>query len=1793
ATLTVDRKASFGFDSNYMAYIGWNLERTVGSANRLAALGKGKDRSYDITGNMIAGIETDNINMPSNGDVTFIGKGRGYYSHVSASQKSYATIFDVETAVDFFAQTVEVNSTNTMRCGDKTDMSSCATAKNSLDFSTQETFIYITNNKVGFRGDVSLIADSSFTGTIDARFYGGRAQELGSIFAMRDETGGYYYGAFGGEREGVESPSVFNTTIGNETVTVAEETEIDTAIGENDASYTSLTAVSDAAGETVFTVKGLSAYKNDTTDYIRAPNRDWDKADKAQVIGLTRISGSAASLTFDEGNISAVTAYTDVGKVAATADRSKEFFGFVSHYMAYVSWNNEREYSDLNGNSPLLTDTTYTHTGVMLAGVETADEDIASTNTVPFEGKGRGTYNSGSATENDETIFDILATVDFSAKNVTISSSNTCKAIADADCGDNGADRLDSLNITSEILSFVGGNGAVNNMSGNVTTEDANNNTVLSGTLDARFYGDTGGELGGVFALVGNDDSYYYGVFGGLRSGSVGPIQLTDAIDTALSVTLPDGVTAPKIPDDTSSNPYESLTAIATDATDSSKINVVMNGLSVYQDDTTLYNRGNTSKTWAQADRAQTIKIARLAGAAASLTFGSDNNIDVTLYTDDADINDDATITVDRSDMFGFASNDMAYISWNLTKSASTLNDESAVSTDNVFDIKGDMIAGIKTENGNILRFGATKFTGEGRGTYGVIANNVLTSYETIFEVTASVNFVDRDVTISSSQVCEVVAAADCGIARSVSLEFTTDAIAYTGNSISGDVALIENNQFSGTLDARFYGYIGREFGGTFALTNSSSYYYGAFGANRETLLNIALDSLNIAAPLSATIPNGVASAVASDSDDNEYASLFNAITDENGDDRTFTMNALAVSAIDITDYVRAPSQDWDASDRDKDVTLAMIENSLASLTINGSGQLSVASIYLNDNISYTANASSLNKTTLSGNINNFSDFTTDTQIIDISRDVDLFGFESTDMVYIDWEITEALPMAGTKTNQEQRHGMMIAGIESDFANIPTVTEVDFTGKGRGYYENIATDTGFDITFDITASVNFATDRVTISSDNTCEVVVNAACGVGGANRKAGLDFTTEEITYYINEISGDATADGIGADNLTGKLDARFYGDGGHKLGGIFALNNGGGNLDSSEYYYGAFGTQRINPITQFNFNKILASESGPKTTIDFLINNQTDHASLYAVAIADGSNSFTINGLAVYQSNHIDYARVPNKNWGDASTDTDQEITIGRLGDSGATIIFDEDGDISGIATYLSINPYIATNIYTATVTSPASSSDVVAQNIDEDSTPDDATSGVMNLHRGESFFGFNSYYMSYIDWQVTRKFADLGDGTIDRSYDYSGAMLAGIKTDTIPPAGTFDFTGKGRGSYGSFDADNILTSYDTVFDVTANVDFASKTLVISSDGTCRADDCQNQPLSNLDFTTPTDALNKLSFADGDDAVNNISASITVNALSGTLDARFYGGAAQELGGTFALTGTNNSYYYGAFGTQRIDHASLADVATIHADTPVETNDPDTTGINKNDLTGFNDASRAGTTGNALPTTSTVLLTQYNDKKITTEKITGAVAEFDFAAIDIYGKIKFNRLKFYFSDKKYNLDPPFYWQYDYEAVGEVGNVTADNGAIPDELRIIRKDLTDYMALVSWKLNKNTYDAYGYTITGWETEGSDIPTTGIVNFTGKGEGHYYSASDDDATYFDVILTVNFNNNNVSLISTNTCNNAIANDCKQAINQRPHLDFTGILSYSAGMNEITGDVATVGDGYTNLTGTAD
>ncbi len=2138
ATLTVDRTEIFGFadnqgnalESNYMAYIGWNFERTQGDPNRLSSLSSDKDTAYSINGSMIAGIETASANIPSNGKVEFIGKGRGFYSHVDKGTASHATIFDVTTDVDFVAKTVDVNSKNTMRCSDKNKASSCTTALNGLNFGTTETFIYIIGDAVGFRGDVSLKANKTFTGTIDARFYGGRAQELGSTFAMRDETGGYYYGAFGGEREGVEASPLLDATIADETITLPNDViaplipiDITTA-----NPYENLTAIAGTDKRVV--LNALSVYQDNTTQYIRTLNRDWaTDADKVTTTSIVRLAGSAASLVFAGDNqgatLYAKEIYTN-DDATIIVDRST-IFGFGSSYMAYISWDDiDNEFDNDNTG---LTGEVVDISGKMLAGIETNDMNIPLTGEVSFNGKGRGTY--GNVTTSEDTVFDITAEVDFVGKNVTtISSKNTCKAFDGAKCGVGGSDRLDFLNFTSAILSYADtDNATVNHISGAVHADG------LAGTVDARFYGGATEEFGGTFAL--NDSSnYYYGVFGALRGGIAAstifdnnivdetvmlPADVTistgnnllnntndgdivtlkvlsfyqnDSTDytraenrdwgtaderkttsvvrmlgSAASLSFDgggniSGVTAylkdsthtadpSKVKrgtdffgfdsnymayiswdidnhfdddseglkarvvdssgamlagiettnlldntagtvefkgrgqgaygdadddyatifdvtasvnfvdnnitiytentcqaDDCTKQPENSLnfntgaigfadnsiskrnlnvkgmdgaldarfygektrefggtfgfasnlsyyygafgaerdgvvapitlttfnpnganvstinTAIAannpsfnslTDVVDAGDGNAfTMRALSAYEYDNTTYTRVSNNKEWSsKADKAQSIYIVGLSGAGASLTFGGDGNISgATAYLNGITYTT-ADLTVDRSTIFGFASHNMAYISWNLQKAESALDNESDYLYDFIFDDAGMMLAGVETAEtvydmdgdveteGKILTFAAAEFTGKGKGTYGTVTNNVLTGYNTIFDVTASVDFEGRAVTIRSENTCEAVTNPDCtdnGVNRQDFLDLSTSALSFVSapdiygdsvavNSISGDVALDSSNIFKGTLDARFYGYAGREFGGTFSLANASSYYYGAFGAKRETVYKFALDDAKIAAP---------------DRRDAQFTldapdvSLHHAINDASAtEDREFTMNALVVSANNYTDYARAPGEAWETSNRNKKFSLGRVAGSHISLTIDEDGKLSymvareLGSGSLTDDGKGDQTLSAVDR----------NETNTSLDIINISRREEIFGFVMTDMVYIDWNRSNKLLAIGDPETEAfigGNHGMMIAGIETDYAQMPTANAVvtysdddeeddydigndhyaiavKFTGKGRGYYANLKTETGFHTIFDVTAHVDFVSEYITIDSGaplKCTDVNDSSTCSASGLTGFYAID----DIYYNANDISVD-----IALENdyqFQGTLDARFYGDGAHKFAGTFAMSDS----DNTRYYYGAFGAQRETAIEEFNFDKTLAEESGPKSTLDYLTVNQTPHESLHAVAVADGKNGFTTKALAVYQSNHKDYARVPNKAWDDASTDKDHNINLGKLSGAGATIVFDENGNISGFATYLSSNPYIATNIYTITVENPVSNSDVVSQNITDTDTPDDTSTGVMNLYRGESFFGFNSEYMAYIDWRVTRTFADLGDDTIDRSYDYSGAMIAGIETTDTKlsnnSSGIVNFKGRGRGSYYNT---NTGIGEQTIFDVTAKLDFGNKNVTINSANTIACADFSNIGTCGIsdigEFSTGI-----ISYRDNlmysHSAHNNISGAVKANigaaTLTGTLDAHFYGNkggiGSNEIGGTFTMS-NEAYYYYGVFGAEGL-YVNVNNIdSTVSTDEEFTQNSTTMTApikdnLNINGLTSFNDDARKGKNNNAFKVSTFTTMKANDNQTMDINKFSDAVVSVDFLGGGGYDDGYMGDFRLYFDDKKYDTtmqDSSKRWRntnYVYVAYPsdiDTHQIMLDRSVGERNFgAAFRPGFTpDYMAKVGFFTPSGYRETIGFGIIGFETAANNMPMASSAVFAGRGRGHYMDNGGQVNTYFDVAVNVDFNMRDIEFFAINTCSDDSFLFCRQGAHSEKHyLDMIANLSYTASNNTISGGITTAGGGLNEtLTGTID
>ncbi|MCH9843930.1 MAG: transferrin-binding protein-like solute binding protein, partial [Alphaproteobacteria bacterium] len=1715
ASLTVDRSAAFfNFDANYMTHIGWYVEqgiRDYADANIL-------ERSYIITGSMIAGIETQADTLPSsNQQISFMGKGRGYYNYIQNEEVLRdATIFDVSAIVDFSTRSLTVSSSNSCRMAAG---SACKTADN-LNFiaPTLSYAIDVDNIIGGISGNVSLISDSSVLGVLDARFYGARARELGGTFALHGEASSvYYYGAFGAERGGIVTPFLSaDYGIDSRQVSGDESQNITDSMRANGAYDT--VGLASQGGVSIFTMRGLSVYRDDITIYERAPTRDWGTADTVQTIDMVRLSGGATSLGFNAaGNISSVVAYLngdvyradnfnavsntvvfapitkdyeDANVARIVVDRSANFFGFnaPSNYMTYVSWNLARSDADLNVDASGLNDRIYNKSGNMIAGLQTPDTTgdgfLSTDRTANFVGKGRGSYSNanGNIRHQYATSFDVEADVNFRDGSIDLAIDNTCEA---SNCFGN---RLAYLDFATAI--------SYNTNINNISKENISIGNGLTGSLDVRFYGPTALEFGGSFIFSGGDvHDYYYGGFGAGRGAIIerpafAPYIYEEYLGYESAVSIVD-----KIED----NEYDSLTAAA-DTTNS----LTMNALAVYRNDTVTYSEHSKGTEWNKGVISQTLYTANVLNPAASLTFDGNGGISAGViylanqtYEVGADgiitsgVGADArtqTLSVDRSkEFFGLtgASNYMAYISWDISKTYADLDTDSVAEEAIIYDIDGSMLAGLETNNiPTATSTGTVPFNGKGRGSYGSLEAR----YDTEFDVTATVNFNASNVQLTIDET--VCSSDDCSGFNASMLDFHTDTIPYTGNNISSAVTA---GGFVGRLDARFYGGNAREFGGTFAMLDRDEnampirdaddkiigwednglYYYGAFGSER-------LQGIVTPFIFDAEIKDGLA--VGGSIISTGYGSLY--AVAEASDGTAFTMGGLSVYQDNETVYRRAPNRAWSTKDETRTASLTRLNGATVSLTFDGS----------NSTPSVVAYADA-----------EYSDATVD-------RSSGFFGFDSDYMAYINWgatqqaNITGASPSDALTQNSYRGNGMMLAGIDTANDRIPLAATIDFTGKGRGTYADAINDSSYETIFDVTASVDFGRNEVTISSSDTCKAsdCMNAT--------ESGLDFSTATLSYRGNNISADANADGIGAGALSGQLDARFYGDVAWEFGGSFAMRD----VSNQSYYYGVFGAQRSG-IDVVIFDDNIANE---RVSVAQTNNINTQFlANQSYVSLSDiRDDSFTMRGLSVYTADQTDSTRAPSHQLTEG--DSVQTISIARLRGGAASLTFDGDGAVSGVTAYA------------------------------------DADYGNATADRSSDFFGFDSNYMAYISWNVANQ--PDANALTNRVTAINGNMLVGVESNTLPSAGSAEFHGKGRGNYG--DSSDKDEAYETIFDILAIVNFTASNVTFTSSNSCKnidgadCDDGGADRVDRLNFSTGT-----LSYTG-----NDITGIVNAGTLKGTLDARFYGTgneAAQELGGTFAVV-DSTSYYYGAFGAQLFDDFEPRNFITFSAVETVTAPHSQIISVGDQPLTAAadktvilqglsvakNDNSNYARQTNGVGWTETAKL--KIDRRITTSRITSSAVALIF---DENGAIS---------------GVTAYADADYS------NATADRSAI------FGFD-SDYMAYISWGSTKtelgdgikdSIYDIDGMMLAGVET-GASLFSAGRVVFNGKGGGTYGDAT-SYGTDFDVTANVDFGDSNVTISSSNT---ACTSNCG-SVAVPTYLNFTtAAISYTG--NNISGAVS--------------
>ena len=139
--------------------------------------------------------------------------------------------------------------------------------------------------------------------------------------------------------------------------------------------------------------------------------------------------------------------------------------------------------------------------------------------------------------------------------------------------------------------------------------------------------------------------------------------------------------------------------------------------------------------------------------------------------------------------------------------------------------------------------------------------------------------------------------------------------------------------------------------------------------------------------------------------------------------------------------------------------------------------------------------------------------------------------------------------------------------------------------------------------------------------------------------------------------------------------------------------------------------------------------------------------------------------------------------------------------------------------------------------------------------------------------------------------------------------GAETAGAAVPTT--VGTFTFNGVAAGLY----ADSTGLPFFVTSTMSAATNFATRSISFATTGTGTT--------TNFLTVTPNPSLNltgTLSYAPGSNqfsgTVNTVGGGVGNAPMTGTATGKFYGPAAQEMGGTFGVAGGGTTIYMGGFG-------------------------------------------------------------------------------------------------------------------------------------------------------------------------------------------------------------------------------------------------------------------------------------
>ncbi len=307
----------------------------------------------------------------------------------------------------------------------------------------------------------------------------------------------------------------------------------------------------------------------------------------------------------------------------------------------------------------------------------------------------------------------------------------------------------------------------------------------------------------------------------------------------------------------------------------------------------------------------------------------------------------------------------------------------------------------------------------------------------------------------------------------------TTALLNFGGNNIiSGDIRHTDDGGFTGKIDARFYGPVAREFGGTFAVSDASNnQYYGMFGTeiNKDEYSKIFDDpvstqTLGNNVPATTTAPVTNFDTAFANSTSYQFTGLKTL-----GVERFFDV----IHTRDASEIGNLWSKDDVSTQHTIPYPVRFRTSDDAALDVRITTHFNQPRLYFGENNLYADQGSSSSVVGFAGDIGSSvvdgngvrnhqytSPYIADNVIYlarNLNGSIDNGSFNSKYMIFMRWEgrkregfsFGNEVPYLDPNLAEDTTYSAWayaIAGFETDYANIPTTGSAVFKGNGFAHY---------------------------------------------------------------------------------------------------------------------------------------------------------------------------------------------------------------------------------------------------------------------------------------------------------------------------------------------------------------------------------------------------------------------------------------------------------------------------------------------------------------------------------------------------------------------------------------------------------------------------------------------------------------------------------------------------------------------------------------------------------------------